>query len=94
MIVGLHNTSITYPLCGDIDKRNRLSRGRFKCISGGFAGPADVVAAGNVARLASAQWPYAALWGGFADCHPVWCTDKEGVKCAGRIGNVLQKKWS
>lgn len=60
VVVNPRNTSITCPSCGNIDKRNRPSRGQFKCTSCGFAGPADVIAAGNIARRATARWPYAA----------------------------------
>lgn len=54
------NTSRTCPRCGLIDKRNRPTRDRFLCLRCGLAGPADTIAAGNIASRAAVMRPYAA----------------------------------
>src|SRR5262249_10703468 len=46
------NTSRTCPACGHCAKENRKTQARFVCISCGFAGPADVIAAGTISRRA------------------------------------------
>ncbi|WP_129675758.1 RNA-guided endonuclease TnpB family protein [Candidatus Chloroploca sp. Khr17] len=51
------NTSRTCPACGCIDKANRKTQASFLCISCGFAGPADTIAAGNIARRAPVSVP-------------------------------------
>lgn len=51
------NTSRTCPACGCIDKRNRPTQRLFSCISCGFSGPADIIAAGNIARRAAVNLP-------------------------------------
>jgi IS605 OrfB family transposase len=61
--VGVHlvdprNTSRECPQCGCIDKNNRKTQASFVCTSCGFAGPADVIAAGNIARRALVNAPY------------------------------------
>jgi len=52
VIVDRGNTSITCPLCGHIDRRNRKAQGLFLCTSCGLAGAADVIAAENIRRAA------------------------------------------
>ncbi|RCG23984.1 transposase [Sphaerisporangium album] len=52
-LVDPRNTSRTCPGCGHIDKRNRPTRDDFRCIRCGFAGPADHIAAINIARRAA-----------------------------------------
>ena len=52
------NTSRTCPSCSCTDKRNRTTQASFVCISCGFAGPADVIAAGNIASRARVSAPY------------------------------------
>lgn len=52
------NTSRTCPQCGCVDKRNRQTQANFSCIQCGFAGPADYIAAGNIARRAAVNLPY------------------------------------
>lgn len=64
MLVDPRNTSRTCPQCGLIDKRNRPDQAHFRCIGCGFAGPADTIAADNIARRAAVNQPDAA--GGFA----------------------------
>jgi len=54
VLVDPHNTSRTCPVCGLVDKANRLSQAIFSCTSCGFAGQADVVAAGNIRVLGRA----------------------------------------
>jgi putative transposase len=56
-LVDPRNTSRTCPACGIIDKRNRPSQSLFSCVSCGFSGPADTIAAGNIARRATVNWP-------------------------------------
>ena len=51
------NTARTCPVCGLIDKRNRPDQASFRCIGCGFAGPADTIAAGNIARRAAVNPP-------------------------------------
>jgi len=51
------NTSRTCPACGCIDKNNRKTQASFVCTSCGFAGPADVIAAGNISSRAVASQP-------------------------------------
>lgn len=46
-------TSQTCPACGCIDRKNRPTRDRFKCISCGHAGPSDTTAARNISALGS-----------------------------------------
>src|SRR5262249_8409079 len=52
------NTSRTCPACGHCAKENRKTQARFVCISCGFAGPADVIAAGTISRRAPVNAPY------------------------------------
>lgn len=56
--VNPRNTSRECPSCGHTDKANRKTQASFVCTSCGFAGPADVIAAGNIARRASVSRPY------------------------------------
>ena len=58
-LVDPRNTSRTCPRCGLIDKRNRPNQASFRCIGCGFAGPADTIAAGNIARRAAVNQPHA-----------------------------------
>lgn len=53
------NTSRTCPQCGCIDKRNRPTQSRFKCVRCAFVGVADFIAAETIRRAAWEQ-PYAA----------------------------------
>jgi putative transposase len=52
------NTSRTCPSCGYVAKENRKTQASFVCTSCGFAGPADVIAAGTIARRAPVSAPY------------------------------------
>lgn len=52
------NTSRTCPKCGCIDKANRKTQSSFVCTSCGFAGLADVIAAGNISGRASVNTPH------------------------------------
>lgn len=52
------NTSRTCPQCGHCAKENRKTQASFVCVSCGFAGPADTIAAGNIARRAAVNPPY------------------------------------
>lgn len=54
------NTSRECPECGNIDKKNRQSQSKFICTHCGFAGIADVIAAGNIARRAEVSRPIVA----------------------------------
>ena len=53
------NTSRTCPSCGSVDKRNRPSQSLFHCRSCDFSGPADTVAAANIAARAVINLPNA-----------------------------------
>jgi putative transposase len=54
------NTSRSCPKCGHISKGNRPTRAKFKCVSCGFAGPADTVAAQNIRARARGDAPMVA----------------------------------
>lgn len=56
-LVDPRNTSRTCPQCGHIDKANRVSQSLFSCVSCGFSGPADTIAAGNISRRALVNEP-------------------------------------
>lgn len=60
VLVDPRNTSRTCPQCGLIDRRNRPDQAHFRCVGCGFAGPADTIAAGNIARRAAVNQPHAA----------------------------------
>jgi putative transposase len=51
------NTSRTCPACGHCAKENRKTQASFVCTNCGFAGPADVIAAGNISRRAAVNRP-------------------------------------
>jgi IS605 OrfB family transposase len=57
-LVDPRNTSRACPACGCVDKANRKTQASFVCTSCGFAGPADVIAAGNIAGRAAVSPPY------------------------------------
>jgi putative transposase len=59
VLVGPRNTSRTCPACGHVAKANRRTQALFCCVSCGFAGPADTIAAENI-RRAVVMRPYAA----------------------------------
>ena len=50
-------TSTTCPVCGCIDRANRPFRGWFACVTCGFAGSADHVAATNIAARGAISHP-------------------------------------
>jgi putative transposase len=52
------NTSRTCPECGHCAKENRKSQAAFICLSCGFAGLADRIAAINIGRRAAVNPPY------------------------------------
>jgi putative transposase len=52
------NTSRTCPACGHCAKENRKTQASFVCTSCGFAGPADVIAAGNISSRAAVNRPH------------------------------------
>lgn len=52
VLVDPRNTSRQCPCCGAVDKANRPERDRFRCVSCGHAGPADTIAARNIALRA------------------------------------------
>jgi putative transposase len=58
-LVDPRNTSRTCPQCGLIDARNRPNQASFRCIGCGFAGPADTIAARNIASRAAVNRPHA-----------------------------------
>lgn len=60
VFVDPRNTSRTCPSCGHISKANRLTRDEFRCESCGFAGPADHIAAMNIACRAVVNQPIVA----------------------------------
>ncbi len=54
------NTSRTCPSCGCIDKANRPNQSTFLCVSCGFSGHADTIAAGVIRARAVVMQPMAA----------------------------------
>ncbi len=60
VLVDPRNTSRTCPSCGTIDKKNRPTRDEFRCVSCGLAGPADRIAATNIAARAGVDRPIVA----------------------------------
>jgi len=56
-LVDPRNTSRTCPVCGHCAKENRKTQAWFVCTSCGFAGPADVIAAGTIASRAAVNRP-------------------------------------
>ena len=52
------NTSRTCPVCGHCAKENRKSQAAFVCLSCGFAGLADRIAAINIGRRAAVNRPH------------------------------------
>ncbi|MBA1335713.1 MAG: putative transposase [Firmicutes bacterium] len=57
VLVDPRNTSRACPVCGHVDKKNRLTRDNFCCQSCGYAGPADSIAARNIAGRAVVMQP-------------------------------------
>ena len=57
ILVDPRNTSRTCPVCGCIDKANRPSQAKFSCVSCGYSGPADTVAARNIRARAAVSLP-------------------------------------
>ena len=55
IVVDPRNTSRTCPDCGHVDKANRQTQSNFSCVSCGFSGPADTIAAINISRVAVNQ---------------------------------------
>jgi putative transposase len=53
------NTSRTCPACGHCAKENRKTQAQFLCVSCGFAGHADTIAAWNISRRAAVNPPHA-----------------------------------
>ena len=60
VFVDPRNTSRTCPSCGHVSKANRPTRDEFRCESCGFAGPADHIAAMNIAFRAEVNQPIVA----------------------------------
>ncbi len=58
------NTSRTCPACGHCAKENRKTQAQFVCTSCGYAGHADVIAAGNISRRAAVNPPHASTQSG------------------------------
>ncbi|MBO2448849.1 transposase [Actinomadura barringtoniae] len=56
LTVDAHYTSQRCPRCGHVSRRNRRTRDHFCCVVCGLAGPADHIAAVNVARRARTAW--------------------------------------
>ncbi|MGA9100086.1 MAG: zinc ribbon domain-containing protein [Methanotrichaceae archaeon] len=48
------------PICHRISRSNRPTRDDFKCVCCGFSGPADTVAARNIAARVSVNMPIVA----------------------------------
>ncbi len=60
VLVDPRNTSCVCPQCGRVDKKNRPTRDEFRCVSCGLAGPADRIAATNIAARAGVDRPIVA----------------------------------
>jgi len=57
VFVDPQNTSRTCPSCGHVSEANRPTRDAFRCESCGFDGPADYIAAMNIAVRAAVRQP-------------------------------------
>jgi IS605 OrfB family transposase len=57
IFVDPRNTSRTCPVCGCVDKRNRISQSAFSCVSCGHSANADTNAAVNIAARAVVNRP-------------------------------------
>ncbi len=57
VMVDPRNTSRQCPCCGHIAKANRKNQSKFSCVSCGFSGLADHIAAVNISRRASVTTP-------------------------------------
>ncbi|OGO18801.1 MAG: hypothetical protein A2Z14_07510 [Chloroflexi bacterium RBG_16_48_8] len=57
VVVDPRNTSLTCPICGYTDKRNRPDQSGFSCIQCGCSGHADYIAACNIAGRAVVNQP-------------------------------------
>jgi IS605 OrfB family transposase len=57
VLVDPRHTSRTCPACGHVDPANRPSQSRFSCVRCGCAGPADHIAAVNIAARAAVNPP-------------------------------------
>lgn len=53
-IVNPAHTSQTCPECGHVDKANRVTQSKFECVSCGYSGNADHIAAINILRRGTA----------------------------------------
>lgn len=60
VLVDPRNTSRTCPVCGCIDKANRPSQAVFSCVSCGYSGNADTIAARNIRARAVVMRPMVA----------------------------------
>jgi len=58
LLVDPRNTSRTCPSCGCIDKANRPNQSTFLCVTCGFSGLADHIAATTIGRRAVVNRPY------------------------------------
>ena len=58
LLVDPAHTSQTCPACGHIARGNRRSQAQFQCVGCGFAGPADHIAACNIASRAAVNPPH------------------------------------
>lgn len=56
-LVDPRNTSRTCPNCGNVDKANRKTQSTFYCVSCGYSGLADTIAAVNISRRAVVSLP-------------------------------------
>lgn len=70
VLVNPKGTSHTCPKCGSVEKHNRPNRNSFKCVSCGFAGFADHVAAINIAARGAVNRPIVGLNEVFHDFSP------------------------
>lgn len=57
IFVDPRNTSRTCPICGCVDKRNRITQSLFSCVSCGHSAPADTNAAVNISARAVVNQP-------------------------------------
>ncbi|MFC5753633.1 RNA-guided endonuclease InsQ/TnpB family protein [Actinomadura rugatobispora] len=51
------------PWCGHVSRQNRPTRGTFRCVACGLAGPADDIAAVNVRQRARTAWAFVTMPG-------------------------------
>ncbi|MEL7592361.1 MAG: transposase [Anaerolineaceae bacterium] len=69
IFVDPRNTSRTCPICGCVDKRNRVTQSLFSCVSCSYSAPADTNAAVNISARAVVNQPMVSNHNGSGTSH-------------------------